>query len=150
MARTDKSTPTNRSYRCKHVLTLPFCHHMNPYAIGPEINPALIGRVQHRRRRTFRRPPSAELAGPPVRHNSKVMPNPTLSRPPYIQTGGSHWPGPPFHGPYVDCRPWSVSRWPPDASGAGMRTCADLEGTSCAGYGADRPQTRQSIQDIHY
>ena len=37
----------------------------------------------------------------------------------------------------------------PDASGAGMRSCADLEGTSCAGYGSDRPQTRQSIHNIH-
>ena len=46
------------------------------------------------------------------------------------------------HGPPPDGLPTS--------SGAGMRTCADREGTSCAGYGADRSQTRQSIQNIHY
>ena len=43
-----------------------------------------------------------------------------------------------------------LSRRPPDASEAGMRTCADLGGTSCAGYDADRSQTRQSIQNMHY
>ena len=43
-----------------------------------------------------------------------------------------------------------LSRRPYDASKAGMRTCADLGGTSCAGYGTDRPQTRQSIQNIRH
>ena len=43
-----------------------------------------------------------------------------------------------------------LSRRPYDASGAGMRNCADLGGTSCAGYGTDRPQTRQCIQNIRH
>ena len=34
---------------------------------------------------------------------------PNLSLPPYIQTGGSHWPGIPLYGPCADCRPWSAS-----------------------------------------
>ena len=65
--------------------------------------------------------PSAALIRPRCGTNSQDMPNPTFSRPPYIQTDGSHWPGPPLHGPYADCRAWSVSRRPPDASGVGMQ-----------------------------
>ena len=45
--------------------------------------------------------------------------------------------GPPLRRPY-------------DAPKTGTRTCADLGGTSCAGYGTDRPQTRQSIQNIRH
>ena len=53
--------------------------------------------------------PSAALIRPRCGTNSQDMPNPTLSRPPHIRTGGSHWPGPPLHGPYADFRAWSAS-----------------------------------------
>ena len=148
---TDKSTPTNPSDRCKHVPKIsilppyeflcrwardkPTPHRSSPTSSALHVPTPCIGGTGRASNMTA----TAKIcpAKPPF---SSIYPNrrqplvwATVIRP------MPSWPA-----------MVRLSRRPYDASKAGMLNCADLGGTSCAGYGTDRPQTRQSIQNIRH
>ena len=150
MARTDRGRPSIPQIDQNIHQLLVFCHHMNSYVIGREIHPPLIGPGQHRARDV----PTPSTGGTGRASNmtitAKICPVKPLFSSIY-----SNRRQPLAWATVIRLIPsWltmvRLSRRPSDASGAGMRTFADREGTSCARYGADRSQTRQSIQNIHH
>ena len=65
---------------------------------------------------------SPRIGGTDQTSNMAITPkhaNPTFSWPPYIQTGGSHRPGPTLYCPCPPGRPWSASRRLPTPPGPG-------------------------------